>query len=154
GTGFNVNTIMVEFYEIGMNPMWEYLNIQLSQHTSSGNFLIGSFGNAVVDPTLTLWSGATSFVDFSPVDSITLAPFSQYSVVLSVPTDNPTSFNLLFTSATYTTPTDWTMGRTTSDNPSAGGENLVMAVDATAIPEPGVLSLFGLGGLAFLWQRR
>jgi hypothetical protein len=28
------------------------------------------------------------------------------------------------------------------------------ALNATAIPEPGVLSLFGLGGLAFLWHRR
>jgi len=28
------------------------------------------------------------------------------------------------------------------------------AVNATAIPEPGVLGLFGLGGLAFLWHRQ
>ena len=28
------------------------------------------------------------------------------------------------------------------------------SITATAIPEPGVLSLFALGGLGFLWQRR
>jgi hypothetical protein len=28
------------------------------------------------------------------------------------------------------------------------------AINATAIPEPGVTSLWGLGGLAFLWRRR
>ena len=28
------------------------------------------------------------------------------------------------------------------------------AINATAVPEPGVLGLFGLGGLAFLWHRR
>jgi hypothetical protein len=28
------------------------------------------------------------------------------------------------------------------------------AINATAVPEPGVLSLFGLGGLGFLWHRR
>ena len=28
------------------------------------------------------------------------------------------------------------------------------AINATAIPEPGVLGLFALGSLAFLWHRR
>ena len=37
---------------------------------------------------------------------------------------------------------------------SVSGNYLQYAIDATAIPEPGVLSLLGLGGLGFLWQRR
>ena len=32
--------------------------------------------------------------------------------------------------------------------------NFQFAIDVTAVPEPGGLSLFGLGGLGFLWYRR
>jgi hypothetical protein len=38
--------------------------------------------------------------------------------------------------------------------PDPNGNDLWFREGVIAVPEPGVLSLFGLGGLGFLWHRR
>jgi len=163
---FSVNSITLEFeddssYPAGVSaPQW--VNVQLFQKVGVANILLGSFGNPVVNPTPTQWPQSshplayTTFFDFSPIGQINLNSNSQYSVVLSVPANSPVDAGLMFAEPGYTSPTDWTMSSTTSGNPyiTAHDYYLVMAVDATATPEPGVLGLFGLAGFCFLWHRQ
>jgi hypothetical protein len=162
---FLVNAITLEFdysssYPAGASaPQW--VNVQLFQTVGVANILLGNFGNPVVNPVPTQWpqssnlNAYTTFIDFSPLGQITLDSFSQYSVVVSDPTNSPVDAALMFAaSPAYTSPAGWTMSATTSGNPYAYGEYLVMAVDATATPEPDVLSLFSLAGLCLLWHRR
>jgi hypothetical protein len=140
GTGnFSVDAITLEFTGDSSAPQW--VNIQLFQQTGGENVLLGTFGNPVVDPTPTPWPESgnsrdyTTYYDFSSLEPINVNPFSQYSVVLSMPTNSPVDAALLFTISPYTSPVGWTMSPTTSGNPSASGEYLVMSVEATSVPE-------------------
>ena len=161
---FSVNTITLEFnfiatYPAGVSaPQW--VNVQLFHTVGVNNTLIGSFGNPVSDPVPTQWpqsshpNAYTTFIDFSPLAQINLSPFSQYSVVLSVPANSPVNYALLVfdTSTNYISTAGWTMSATTSGNPYAKGEFLAFAMDATPTPEPGIQSLFGLAILCFFWR--
>lgn len=132
------------------------MTIQLLQ----GSSLLGSFGNPTIDPRQTQWPASsnpgayTQFIDFSPLQPITLNPFTQYSIIASMPTNSPVAAALLFTrSSSYATASDWTMGVTTSGNPFATGEYLVMGVQATAVPEPNATALFVIGSVILMWRR-
>jgi len=158
GSAFLINSITLEFATATPSQGWGYLNIQLYDQT--GAVLLGSFGNPMVNATPTQWPGSTIFVDFSPLQSMYLNPLTQYSVVLSMPASSPVSVALLFTSTSfhYTTPTDWKMRTTLSGNPYALSESLVMAVDATPVPEPSSAALIAIvitaGGLRRAMGRR
>jgi len=146
GNSFLLNTITLEFDAVAPSQQWANINIQLYRQT--GNLLLGSFGNPIVNSKPTQWPASTTFIDFSPLTAITLSPSSQYYIVASVPAGSPTSAALLFTkSSVYTTPSDWLMGATTAGNPFASGEYLVMAVGATPVPEPNTKALLLIGGL-------
>jgi len=153
---FSVNAITLEFeFDSGfpagvVAPQW--ISIQLFQ----GSSLLGSFGNPVNNPTPTQWpqaanpSAYTKFINFSPLQTITLSPSTQYSIVTSMPANSPVAAALLFDrSQTYDSMGGWVMGNTTSGNPSAAGERLVMAVDATPVPEP-TMAVLWLSGLFVL----
>jgi hypothetical protein len=157
---FSLNTITLEFendysYPAGVAaPQW--VNIQLFQKVGNANIFLGSFGNPAVDSVPTQWPQSpnsrayTVFIDFSPLMQINLNPFSQYSIVVSMPSNSPVDAALMFaTSSAYTSPAGWTMRPTTSG--AGSGEYLVMAVDATPIPDQSstaVLLISGLTGLA------
>jgi hypothetical protein len=106
---------------------------------------------------------AAGIYTYIPAANITLSPGTQYFVVLTAGTT--------IANGAY----EWDYANTYSYNPSSGweggptlssssgssfwrsnlpGDYPEFAINATAIPEPGVLCLFGLGGLAFLWHRR
>ena len=153
---FSINSITLEFesdsgYPAGLAaPQW--ITIQLFQ----GGSLLGNFGNSVVDPRSTQWPHSlnpvayTQFIDFSPLQPITLNPLTQYSIVAGMPANSPVSAALLFTrSSAYTASGGWLMGETTTGNPFASGEYLVMALDATPVPEPNTPALL-LGGFIVL----
>jgi hypothetical protein len=155
--GFAVNSITFEFefdsgYPAGLAaPQW--VAIQLFQ----GGSLLGTFGNPVVDPRPTQWPqssnpGAyTQFINFSPLQPIFLNPFAQYSIVAGMPANSPVSAALLFTkSSVYTASGGWMMGATTTGNPYALGEYLVMAVDASPVPEPNTAALLLVGFIVLI----
>jgi hypothetical protein len=157
GNKYAINSITLEFVsgELGT------LNIQLFQQNNSGSLLVGSFGNPVVNPTPTQWPGSTTFINFSPAGSIILDPLSQYTVVISDPANSSNDSALLFTkSSDFTSLANWAMNSTISGNPFASGEHLVMAVDATPIPDQSstavllIGSLTGLAGCRFLLNFR
>jgi hypothetical protein len=151
GGTFRLDAITLEFYSGFYAPQW--VNVQLFRHTAGGDVFLGNLGNPVLNPAPTQWpqvsnpASYTAFVDYSPLAQINLDPFSQYSVVTSMAANSPATAALLFTrSFAYTAPTDWVMGLTSSDNPYAFGENLVMGVYATLVPEPNSVALL-FGGL-------
>jgi hypothetical protein len=147
GSGnFSLTTFTLEFFfdpSITSPSAPDWVNLQLYKQTKGGDLLIGTLGNPIVDPAPTQWPQSanprdyTTFIDFSPLQQITLNPFSQYSVVASVPANSPVVAALVFTkSSSYTTSADWDMGATTAGNPYADGEYLVMSVSARSVPEP------------------
>ncbi len=103
---------------------------------------------------------------FTAVSNLLLSPDTLYYIVITAGTT--------VANGAY----EWNYANTADYNPSGGWEGGVtfsssngsspwirlgsnplydfseFAINATPIPEPGVLSLFGLGGLAFLWHRR
>jgi hypothetical protein len=147
GGGFSLDTITLEFDRVPPSPAWGNVRLELFQQ--SNNLLLGSLGNPVVNPKPTQWPSYTTFIDFSPSASIYLNPHTQYALVVSVPANSPSGAGLLFARSSYYTPTDWTMQVTTSGNPYAFMEYLVMAVGATQIPEPNTVALL-IGGLMVL----
>ncbi len=103
GAGYySLDSVTLEFFLAFPNAQW--LTLQLFQQTPTANLLLGSLGNAVADPRATQWpysvnhaNSYTTFLDFSPLQQITLNPFSQYSLVASVPAGSPIGADLLFT---------------------------------------------------------
>jgi hypothetical protein len=142
-------------YPAGNSPPVQ-LEVQLFHETPSGNVLIGNLGNPVVNPKRTPWppsphNAYTTFWDFTPVLGINLNPSSKYSLVLSMPASSPVDAAVLFAmDSSYTSRRGWTMSPTTSASPYEQGEYLVMAVNASVIPEPDLAVLLSCGFIV-LW---
>jgi hypothetical protein len=136
---FELHSVTFEFIW-GHLQAWSNVNVKVYQLVGDESKLLGDLGNPAVNPALTQWpeslnpSFCTTYVDYHPLSQILLQPLSEYSVVLSVPSDSPPNFGLLFSvSSNYVTTTDWRMGATTTHYPWADGEFLKLAVGATAI---------------------
>ncbi len=165
GTGtYSLKAITLEFefdsgYPAGVSAPQE-LAVQLFHQTASGNVLLGNLGNPIGNPTPTQWprssnpNAYTTFFDFTPVPGMNLNPFSEYSLVLSMPAGSPVDAAVLFArSSAFTSRDDWTMGVTTSGNPYENGEYLVMAVNATLVPEPDTAVLLSTGLMVLLGRK-
>ena len=98
---------------------------------------------------------------FTSISNVMLSPSTVYFIVLTAGT--------AVANGAY----DWSYASANSYNPSGGwftlgdvwtssdsshwyttGDSARFAINAIPVPEPGVLSLVGLVGLAFLWHRR
>jgi len=103
---------------------------------------------------------------YTPASSLTLSPNTIYFIVLTAGTtvaNGAYEWNYTGTYS-YNLIDNWVGGMDWgSANGSLGSWRPVgtypydypqYAIDATAVPEPGALSLLGLGGLCFLWHRR
>jgi hypothetical protein len=102
---------------------------------------------------------------FTAVSNLLLLPNTRYFIVLTAATTvaNGAYEWSFINTASYNPNGGWGGGATlgslngSSWNPLPNYPQLdysQFAINATAIPEPGVLGLLGLGGLAFLWHRR
>jgi hypothetical protein len=154
---YDVNAVTLEFFFDQVHPAAapEWIDIQLFQTTDATELLLGRFGNAVPNSEPTQWPNNTKYFDFSPLQEIRLKPFSQYSLVFSMPRESPATAALLFSiSSNYVAQSGWTMNATKSGNPHATGEYIKVAVDATIIPEPNVAILL-IGGfiISIVWRR-
>jgi len=127
--------------------------------------LVGALGNPVVDPRPTQWPGYTSFIDYTPVSSITLAPNAYYLITATEPVNGNDATALTFNfNYSYTVSADWYadpdstyqyLGSNPIPNPSgwapAGSAGSIMVeVDATPVPEPSALGLLAVGATALL----
>jgi hypothetical protein len=158
---FTVNAITLQFFFFSGYPAGNAAPQSISIQLFQGDSLLGSFGNPVANPKPTQWpqgsnpNAYTQFIDFSPLQPITFSPSTEYSVVASMPASSSVSASLLFTkSSTYTSPADWIMGPTTTGNPYANGEYLMMAVNASPVPEPHATALLLIGAIILITGRR
>ncbi len=156
--GYSLNSIQLEMTDASGAPGNFTAMLYGNGTYPAGNSLGGSLGtlNGSLNPT------TAGIYTFTSVSNLLLSPSTLYSIVLTAGT--------AVANGSY----DWSYVSSYSYNPSGGwisdiklltssdgfnwgiiaGEFPQYAINATAIPEPGVLSLFGLGGLAFLCHRR
>lgn len=153
GSGtYSLNAITLEFefdsgYPEGVSAP-EQLAVQLFRQTANGNVLLGNLGNPIANPTPTQWpessnpNAYTTFLDFTPDRGMNLNPLAEYSVVLSMPAGSSVDAAVVFAkSSIFTSRDGWALRETTSGNPYESGEYLVMAVNATLVPEPDTADL-------------
>jgi hypothetical protein len=155
--GYTLNSIQLEMTDATGSP--NGFTVMLY---TGGNFPFdGSIGSSIATLDGSLNPAAGGLYTYTPDTSLTLSPGTDYFIVLTAGTT--------VANGAY----DWSYASTSSYNPSghwgvigaAGssngsvwhsvlGEFPQFDINATPVPEPGVLSLSGLGGLAFLCHRR
>jgi hypothetical protein len=100
---------------------------------------------------------------YTPASSLILSPNAIYFLVLTAGTavaNGAYEWNWAYPSTSYNPSGNWAGGghEFSSSFGSSwgflGGFYPQYAINAEGVPEPGVLSLFVLGGLCFLWHRR
>jgi hypothetical protein len=160
--GYSIDSVQLAMTNVSGNPngftvmIYPLINNPLGPGTSLGT-LAGS-----LDPV------TAGIYTFEPLSSITLEPSSLYFVVVTAGTANAVgayewslasgSFNTVGTwfapvhgagppSYFSTNGLDWVGNWDSTVNPQ-------YAIDATALPEPGIWRLFALGSLVLLWHRR
>jgi hypothetical protein len=150
-------------------------SIQLAMTDASGNpsgFTAMLYGNGNIPAGGSLGSSLGTLVGslnpvtggiftYTPASNLTLLPNKGYSIVLTAGTAIANGAYEWSYAGTYSCNFSggWGGGgRFTSSNGSSWSYDLgafpQFALNATAVPEPGVLGLFGLGGLVFLWHHR
>jgi hypothetical protein len=148
GTGnYTLNFITLEFYSGS-----QYVTAQLLQN---GNIL-ATLGNPQVNAKQTQWPAYTKFINFYPTTPVQLSPLASYDILLSNPAGSGGDAALLFSlSSAFASSAGWTMSPTTSGNPSAFGQYLKLAVDATPVPEPSAtILLIGATAISFIIRGR
>ncbi len=159
--GYTLNSVQLGMTDASGSPS----GFTVMLYARSGNITTIVPGNSLgtlngsTDPS-------TSGVYTYTASGLTLSPSTHYYIVLTAGT--------AVANGAY----DWSFMNTFSYNPDDSWEGSVtlgsnngsswawlggnspqfdysqFALNATAIPEPSVLSLFGLGGLGFIWHRR
>jgi hypothetical protein len=166
GTGadpYALNTVTIE--ELG-GPGTVQLGIYTVQNPLAGNnptlIYAGALGNAVVDSRPTQWPTYTSFIDYTPVNSITLAPNTYYLISATEPVngddDTALTFNFNYSynvaadwSVDQDVPSPWTYLGSRPPPSMSGWEpdnspgSLMVEVDATPVPEPVSFTLLVFG---------
>jgi hypothetical protein len=157
-SGYSLNSIQLGMADASGNPSG--FTAMLYSAIITGAILPGS-SLGTLDGSLNPVIGG--IFTYTPVSSLTLSPHTYYFIVLTAGT---TIANGAYSWSMSTFPPsssgDWSAGNVVlqSGNGTSGWSPTPylgiaqFAINATAIPEPGVLSLFGLGGLGFLWHRR
>jgi hypothetical protein len=169
---------LAELFETGTNASGYLLgSIQLGMADASGApsgftamVYSGIFGGTGIEGSIGTLDGSLNPVaggiyTFTPDSNLMLSANTSYYVVLTAGTT--------VANGAY----EWSYAGTSSYNPIGGWSSsgdtwsstngrvsalswqptssfTQFAITVTDVPEPGVLGLFGLGGLAFLWHRR
>jgi len=169
-------------FHTGTNAGGYMLNsVQLAMAAASGNpsgFLAMVYGrnpsNSAADLPGSSIGGLSGSVNpittdiftYTSASNVTLSAGTYYFVVLTAASTIANgAYNWSLSSSNFYNPSGhWSIigGASTDFLSSNNGSSWnsipfafpQLAISATAIPEPGVLSLLGLGGLALLWKRR
>ena len=155
--GYTLNSIQLAMTDATGNPN-EFTVLLYAANGSPVTALPGTSLGTLIGSANPVTSGIFTYT----ASGLTLSSFTSYFIVLTAGT--------AVANGAY----DWSYAGANSYNPiggwSAGGSlgtssdglhwswgaatGPQFAINATAIPEPGALSLFALGGLGFLWHRR
>jgi PEP-CTERM motif len=162
-------------FQTGTNGYYLLDSIQLKMDDASGNpggFSVSIYTNIGASGVLpkgilatldgSLDPASANFYTFTAVSNLLLSPRTPYFIVLTADTAvangsyawdyaNTASYNQ--TSGWFSWEAVWSSSNGSSWS-LPNTSYLQFAITATPIPEPGVLSLVGLGGLAFIWHRR
>lgn len=168
---------LAAMFQTGTNDGGYVLNsIQLSMNAASGNptgFTVMLYADGVIAGGVipgsslgalngSLDPAASGTYTFTPAANLTLSRFTPYFIVLTAGT--------AISDGAY----DWSLAGANSYNPSGGWGTLAaywtssngsfwprptpgypqFAINATAVPEPGVSRLFVLGGCFLVWRWR
>ena len=169
---------LFEGFSTGNNPSGYVLNsIQLEMAGGSGNpsnFTVMIYNNppAGISPGSSIGTlngslnpVAGGIFTYTPASNITLSSSKWYFIVLTAGTTVANgAYEWDYTSAFSYNPNGGWSGTGNFSSASDGsdysnyyylsGDYAQYAINVTDVPEPGVLGLFSLGGVAFLWHRR
>jgi hypothetical protein len=158
--GYSLDSIQLRMADASGNP--GDFTVMLYTATGTGGIFPGSSLGTLdgsLNPT------TAGIYTYTPASSITLSPGTPYFVVLTAGTavaNGAYEWSVMNT-ASYNPVDNWLGAVTLSSKNGLSWTTLPtypqmdfsqFAINATPIPEPGVLGLLGLGGLAFLWHRR
>ena len=156
-------------------------SIQLGMANASGNpgnFAVMLYGNGNYPGAIDIGTNlgtlngslnpvSSGIFTYTTASNLILSPMTEYFIVLTAATVVANgAYNWSYVSTDFYSPIDGWSSRgvfetvlTSSDGLSwspnlSSGHYAQFAINATAIPEPGVIGVLGLGGLAFLWHRR
>lgn len=162
-TGNNASGYLLDSIQLGMtdasgNPSG--FTVMLYRPAAGGPLVPGSSLDTLNGSLNPVTAGTYTYTSAS---SFTLLPNREYYIVLTAGTAVANgAYEWGYAGANSYNPSDgWNSqgGNWTSSNGSIPSWNSTsgfpqFAINAIAIPEPGVPGLLGLGGLAFLWHRR
>jgi len=158
-SGYTLDSIQLGMADASGNPS-DFTVMLYSAIVLAGSFPGSSLGtlDGSLNPTT---AGIYTYV---PGSSLTLSPNTLYYLVLTAGTAvSNGAYQWDYASSPAYNPSDnwgWGNGLRSSNGTSWSllgaypNDYPQFAIDATAIPEPGILGLLGLGGFGFLWHRR
>jgi hypothetical protein len=162
-TGNNIGGYVLDSVQLGLTDATRNPSGLLAMLYDEGGLSVPAPGsslgtlNGPSDPT------TTGVYTFTPSAAITLSPSKNYYVVLTAGSAVANgAYNWSYAGANSYNPGGGWSSRggsffVSSDGSRWGPGSVVgpqYAINATPVPEPGVLSLLGLGALSFLWHRR
>jgi len=155
-SGYELNSIQLAMTDPSGNPT--DFTAMLYQHI---------FGSVFLGPNLGTLEGSANpstadIYTYNPAGNLTLSPNDYYVIVLTAGTAVADGAYEWSESTTSPISSDgWAENSfffySSNDGSfwaAISGTYPQFAINATAVPEPGVLGLFVVGGLGFLWHRR
>ena len=153
-SGYSLNSIQLGMADSSGNPS----NFTTMLYSSAGASFLPGFSLGTLDSSLNPTAAGT--YTFTSASNLMLSPSTDYFIVLTAGTAVANgSYEWSYTGANFYNPSGgwaslgnvWILNDGSHWNST--GDSVQFAINATPIPEPGVLGLFGLGGLAFVWHR-
>ena len=165
--GYVLDSVQLAMTDASGNPS----GFTVYLYTAVGGGTVGplhpSFNFATLSGSLSPAIGG--IFTYTPASNITLSPNMSHFIVITAGTAvSDGAYDLSYTDANaFNSSEGWripalnngvsTASDGTLSHPAwnlISGDYAQFAIDATPVPEPSILSLFGLFGLAFLWHRR
>jgi hypothetical protein len=156
-SGYTLNSIQLRMADASGNPSGFTALLYGNGNIPAGNSLGSSLGVLIgsTDPAI------GGIFTYAPPSNLTLLPHTFYSIVLTAGTAVANGAYEWSYAGTYSYNLNdgwdaggglWTSSNGSSWNSPTLGD-LQYAINATVVPEPGVLSLLGLGGLLLALRR-
>jgi hypothetical protein len=164
-SGYVLNSVQMPMTDVSGNPSG-FTVFLYSAALFPGAGIVWAPGGEIGTINNSLSPTTGGIYTFTAISNLTLAPNGKYFIVLTSGTGvGDGAYELSYTAATNDILRNgwvgyggvWTSTNGALHLPPFGltYDNLAQfALNATAIPEPGVLGLLSLGGFAFLWHRR